>query len=125
LGDWLHRKAEENAHNEILAFLLIILGVNLLIGGLLTVIIVVGEPAWLLVFPYTLQKTPLTYLGFILTLAGFALTSAGFILLIHYDRKRSWYVKELEKYAVPRKRRINSKSINEILEEYMGKRKSE
>ncbi|MDI6904018.1 MAG: hypothetical protein QMD13_00780 [Candidatus Bathyarchaeia archaeon] len=63
--EWLHRKADENAHNEILAFLLIILGVNLLIGGLLTVIVVVGEPAWLLVFPYTPPKTPSTYLGLV------------------------------------------------------------
>ena len=121
--EWLHRKVDENAHNEILAFLLIILGVNLLIGGLLTIIVMVGEPAWLLVFPYTPPKTPSTYLGLILTSAGFALTSAGFILVIHYDRKKSWYIKELEKSAAPRKRRTASKSISEILEEYTGKRK--
>jgi hypothetical protein len=30
MEDWLHRKAEENAYNEILTFLMTILGVNLL-----------------------------------------------------------------------------------------------
>jgi hypothetical protein len=51
MENWLHRKAEENARNEILAFLMIILGVNLLTGGLLAIIIAAGEPNWFLSFP--------------------------------------------------------------------------
>lgn len=117
----MHRKADENAHNEILAFLLMILGVNLLMGGLITVILVVGELNWLFAFPYTPLKTKSGYVGLILTLAGFVLMSAGFILVMHYDRKRSWYTKELGKSVVPR--RTTDKSIDEILEEYVGKRK--
>jgi len=119
----LHRKAEEHAHNEILAFLMIILGVNLLIGGLLTIIIAAGEPNWLLNFPYVpLQASP-AYLGLILTFTGFAILSAGFLLVVHYDRKRSWYVKEIEKSSIPKKWKTNSKTVNQILEEYTGKRK--
>ena len=119
----MHRKAEEHAHNEILAFLMIILGVNLLIGGLLTIIIAAGEPNWLLNFPYVpLQASP-AYLGLILTFTGFAILSAGFLLVVHYDRKRSWYVKEIEKSSIPKKWKTNSKTVNQILEEYTGKRK--
>ncbi|MEM3729069.1 MAG: hypothetical protein QXF75_07755 [Candidatus Bathyarchaeia archaeon] len=66
MEDWMHRKAEENAHNEILAFLMTILGVNLLVGGLIVTILLAGEPAWLLIFPYTAQGSS-AYIGLILT----------------------------------------------------------
>ena len=121
--DWLHGKAEENAHNEILAFLMIILGVNLLIGGLLTIIVAAGEPNWLLSFPYMpLQASP-AYLGLILTVTGFAILAAGFVLVIHYDRKRSWYIKEIEKSSMPKKWKTDYETVDQILEEYVGKRK--
>jgi len=125
MEDWLHKKAEENAHNEILAFLLIILGTNLLTAGLLVTIIVSGEQELWLFSIYRQLQTATTSLGPILTITGFIISSAGFILIIHYDRKRSWYIKELEKSAAPRKGRTASKSISEILEEYTGKRKRE
>lgn len=119
--DWLYRKADEHAHNEILSFLLMILGVNLLIGGLLITVIIAGEPSWLLIFPYKPSQTSSAYLGLILAIAGFALLSSGFLLVIHYDRKRSWCIKELEKSNM-HKRVSSLKSVNEIMEEYMGKR---
>ena len=123
MEDWLHRKAEEDAHNEILAFLMIILGVNLLTGGLLAIIIAAGEPSWLLSFPYMpLQASP-AYLGLILTVAGFAVLAVGFVLVMHYDRKRSWYIKEIEKSSMPKKWKTNSETVDQILEEYSGKRK--
>ncbi|MDI6904022.1 MAG: hypothetical protein QMD13_00800 [Candidatus Bathyarchaeia archaeon] len=120
--DWLHRKADEHAHNEILSFLLMILGVNLLMGGLLVIVIVAGEPSWLLIFPYKPSQTSSAYLGLILAIAGFALLSAGFLLVIHYDRKRSWCIKELEKSSI-HKRVSSLKSVNEIMQEYMCKKK--
>jgi len=88
----MHRKTEENAHNEILAFLMTVLGVNLLVGGLIVVILVAGEPSWPLIFPYTPPQTSSAYIGLILTITGFIILSAGFILVIHYDRKRTWYM---------------------------------
>lgn len=124
--DWLHRRAEENAHNEILAFLLMILGVNLLLGGLLTVVIVVGEPSWLLIFPYKLLQTQSAYLGLILTITGFMILSAGFVLAVYYDRKRLWYRKEIEKSSMPKiMEKTDIKTVNQILEEYVGRRKKE
>ncbi|MBO3754640.1 MAG: hypothetical protein FGF53_07190 [Candidatus Brockarchaeota archaeon] len=48
MEDWMHRKTEGNAHNEILAFLITVLGVNLFVGGLIVVILVAKELSWLL-----------------------------------------------------------------------------
>ncbi|MBS7620635.1 hypothetical protein KEJ32_00685 [Candidatus Bathyarchaeota archaeon] len=121
--DWLHRKAEENAHNEILAFLLIILGVHLLTAGLLVAIIVSGGQEWWLFSTYWQLQTVTTSLGLILTITGFAISSAGFILVIHYDRKKSWYRKHIEKSSIIEKWKIKPKSVDKILEEYVGKRK--
>jgi hypothetical protein len=121
-GDWLHKKAEENAHNEILAFLMAILGMNLLIGGLLATIIVVGEPTSFLFF----IQLPLNFsaaLGLIMTVVGFSLVLIGFILVFHYDRKRSWYIGEIEKSGLRKKQKSTPKTASEILEEYTGKRK--
>jgi uncharacterized membrane protein len=120
--EWLYRKAEQNAHNEILAFLMMILGMNLLIGGLLVTVIVVGEPT---LFPFIIQQ-PLSQsatLGFILTIVGFAILSAGFILVIHYDRERSWYVGETAKSTMFRKRKNPVRPINETFEELAEERK--
>jgi hypothetical protein len=114
--DWLHRKAEENAHNEILAFLLIILGVNLLTAGLMVTIIVSGGQEWWLFHLYWQLQTATINLGLILTIMGFAISSAGFILVIHYDRKKSWYRRQIEKSSIAEKWKMKPKSVDEILE---------
>jgi len=121
--DWLHRKAAENAHNEILAFLLMVLGVDLLLGGLLVVVIVVGQLDWLFVFPYVPLQAMSAYFGLILTVAGFVVLCAGFVLTVYYDRKRSWCTREIERSSVLKRRRTSVKTVNQILEEYMGKRR--
>ena len=125
MDDWLHRKAEENAHNEILAFLMMVLGVNLLVGGLIVVFIAAGEPSWLLIFPYAPLQTQSAYLGLILTTAGFTILSAGFILVTYYDRKRSWFLKEIERSSTGKKRKTTIKTVDQILEEYAGRRTKE
>jgi hypothetical protein len=122
--DWLYRQASETAHNEIIAFLVAILGVNLLVGGLLVTILSNGE---LVLFPFELQK-PLNLtvvLGLILTSVGFIILSAGFILVVHYNRKRSWYVGEIEKSTTFGKKKSSFKTTSEIFEEYTGKRKED
>jgi uncharacterized membrane protein len=120
--DWLHRKAEENAHNEILAFLLMVLGMNLLMGGLLMSLIVAGELTVILQ-PSSLPPSFTAYSGFILTVVGFFVMFAGFVLTVYYSRKRLWYISEIERLA-PR-RRIASRTASTILDEYAGKRKGE
>ena len=120
--NWLNRKAEQNAHSEILAFSLMILGMNLLMGGLLVTIIVIGEPFF---FPLTVQQ-PLSVsvaLGPILTVVGFSVLSVGFILVIYYDKEKSWYINETKKFTFYQKRKTISKTANELLEELSKKDK--
>jgi len=113
--DFLYRKAEQNAHSEILAFLMMTLGMNLLIGGLIVTIMAVGQ---LNLFPFMLQQ-PLSQsatLGLILTLFGFSILLAGFILVIHYDRQRSWHLSQIEKSTKLKSRKITIRTANEIFE---------
>lgn len=113
--DFLYRKAEQNAHSEILAFLMMTLGMNLLIGGLIVTIMAVGQ---LNLFPLMLQQ-PLNQsatLGLILTLSGFSILVAGFILVINYDRQRSWHLSQIEKSTKLKSRKITIRTANEIPE---------
>lgn len=122
IEDWLHKRAEENAHNEILAFLMLVLAVNLLTGGLLVIIIAKGEPNWLLSFPYVpLQFTP-AQLGLFLVVTGFTILAAGSSLVVYYNGKRSRYTKEIGKSSIHKEKSV-LKSVDELLEEYTGKRK--
>jgi len=119
--DFLIRKAEENAHNVTLAFLIVILGMIMLIGGLLLTVIVVQEPRWFLFVPYQLLPFhPYAFLGLILTSTGFPLTCVGFILIVHYYRRRSWSTSQLEK-SEPYKKSVtaelNLERIRKLLEE--------
>lgn len=122
IEDWMHKKAEESAHNEILAFLLIILGIHLLTAGLLVTLIVLGELDFWLLSLNTSFQTPSSSLGLILTLTGFLMSSSGFILVIHYDRKKSWYRKQIETASMAKKMTPKVKRADEILEEYSGKK---
>ena len=72
---------------------------------------------------YRQLQTAATSLGLILTITGFAVSSAGFILVIHYDRKKSWYRKQIEKSSIEKRWKTKPKSVDEILEEYAGKRR--
>jgi uncharacterized membrane protein len=120
--DWLHRKAEENAHNEILAFLLMVLGMNLLMGGLL-MSLMVGVELTVILQPSSLPPSLTAYLGFILTVVGFFVMLSGFVLTVYYSRKRLWYISEIERSASSR--RMVSRTANTILDEYAGKRRRE
>jgi hypothetical protein len=113
--DFLYRKAEQNAHSEILAFLMMILGMNLLIGGLIVTIMAVGQ---LNLLPFMLQQplTQSTTLGLILTISGFSILLAGFVLVINYDRQRSWHLSQIEKSTKLKNRKITIRTADEILE---------
>jgi hypothetical protein len=115
--DWLQQKAAESAHNEILAFLAVILGINISIGGLIVTIMILGGPNFLLF----LTQQPITVsvaLGPILTLLGFLMAATGFVLTFYHDRKRSWYLRELQKSSIFEKKKDQSKTADDVLEEY-------
>jgi hypothetical protein len=91
------------------------LGMNLLIGGLIVTIIAVGQ---LNLFPFMFQQalSQSAALGLILTLSGFFILSAGFVLVIKYDRQRSWHLSQIEKSTKLKSRKISIITTNEILE---------
>jgi len=120
--DWLYRKSEQNAHSEILAFLMVVLGVNILIGGLVVTTITVGQVSLLFsMFSQSLNSSGV--LGLVLTLVGFCLLCAGFILVVYYDRERSWYLGEIEKSTQIKNRKISVRTAHDILEELVGGKK--
>ena len=120
--DWLYRKSEQNAHSEILAFLMVVLGVNILIGGLVVTTITVGQVSLLFsMFSQSLNSSGV--LGLVLTLVGFCLLCAGFILVVYYDRERSWYLGEIEKSTQIKNRKISVRTAHDVLEELVGGKK--
>ena len=121
--DWLYRKSEQNAHSEILAFLMMVMGVNILVGGLVVTVITVGQVS-LFTFMLSQPMNSSAVVGLVLTLVGFCLLCAGFLLVVHYDRERSWYLGEIEKSTKIKNRKITVRTAHDILEELVeNKRK--
>jgi len=121
--DWLYRKSEQNAHSEIMAFLLAVLSINLLLGGLVVTVLTVGQSV---VLPFLVVQTSgaSSVLGLILTVAGFCLLCSGFILVVYYDKQRSWYLGEIDK-STQLNRKVMIKTAHDVLEEHMDKKKKE
>jgi len=115
--DWLLGKAAESAHNELLSFLTVIAGINISMGGLIVTIMILGGPNFLLF----LTQQPITVsvaLGPILTFLGFIIAASGFVLTFYHSRKRSWYLGEVQKSNIFEKKKDESKTAKEVLEEY-------
>jgi hypothetical protein len=120
--DWQYRQAEKNAHNEILAFIIMAIGVNLLIGGLIITVFTTGQP---IIIPFITQQfinLPIA-LGVILTNSGFAIIFAGFTLSIHYDKQRSWHLKEIDKSGGQKNWQVAVKTANEMFQQIDEKKK--
>jgi hypothetical protein len=62
-------------------------------------------------------------IGLVLTITGFMILSAGFVLVVHYDRERSWHLKQIEKSPQFRSKKPEVKTANEILREYANESK--
>lgn len=122
MEDRFHRRATEYAHNEVLSLLMVILGTNLLIGGLIVVFISTSESYLAVVY---LLASYSGILGLILASAGALIISAGFILAVYYDKRRSWYLSQLEKSAMPDEPKAALEMANKILQEYVGIRKKQ
>ena len=121
--DWLRRKADESAHNEVLAFLTVVLGINVAIGGLIVTIIMLGGPYFLTFL--TQRRLDLSVaLGPILSFLGFFTTSVGFVLTFYHDRKRAWYQSEMQKSSVYEKKKSGAKTTEEVLREYIHQKES-
>ena len=114
--DWLNKKANHYAHNEILAFLMMLLGANFLIGGLLMTVFMTGE---LMAFSFVNQQslTMASVIGLVLSVTGVFVLLSGFFLVLHYDRKRKWHLGEIEKADKLKNRKIRIAQAGEMLRE--------
>lgn len=93
---------------------MMVLGMNLLMGGLIVTVITAGGPNLL----FYLTQQPLSQsavLGLFLTVTGFLILSAGFVLVVHYDRQRSWHLNEIEKSTRLRNRKVTIRTQDELL----------
>lgn len=122
--DWLYRKSEQNAHSEIMAFLLVVLSVNLLLGGLVVTVLTVGQQT-MLPFLVVQSSGASSVLGLILTVAGFCLLCLGFILVVYYDKERSWYLGEIDRATQLKNRKVKIKAAHDVLEELVDGKKNE
>ena len=93
--DYMRENVEELRHRETLAFLIMIMGMISLMGGLTMTVILANQLSWFLFLPYEPTFSPSSLLGLTLTLLGFGLTSAGFVLAAYYDREKMWFLRQL------------------------------
>lgn len=96
LRDYLHEKAEESRHNETLAFLIVVIGVNFLVGGMVATVVAVESPEWLLFIPYKLNSHPYSLVGLSFTSIGLVLLVLGIVFSIHSALQRSLYMDRLK-----------------------------
>jgi len=99
-AEYMRDRVEEYRHREVLAYLIINMGVVFLVGGLLITVTLAENLSWLLIFPYEANKYASSFIGTILGVFGFVLTSGGFILAFHYDREKLWFSKKLRESNV-------------------------
>jgi hypothetical protein len=97
IQDYLHEKAEESRHNEIIAYMIFLAGSVFFVGGILSSLGVGREPSWFLFIPYLADSTEVLFLEIALLLTGFLLIFSGIGVGLHYYRDRGWYMRELGK----------------------------
>ena len=106
--EYLHEKAEESRHNEIVGHLIAITGVLFLIGGTIVTVFAVPEPDWLLFIPYKLTSNPYNLIGLIFTVLGYILLIFGIAFSIHYATGRSWYMWRLHETQTEAEEKLRS-----------------
>jgi heme/copper-type cytochrome/quinol oxidase subunit 1 len=95
--DYMRESVQELRHREILSFLIMVMGMISLMGGLTMTSILARQISWFLILPYEATSSPSSLLGIALTLLGFGLTSVGFVLAVYYDREKMWFLKHLKR----------------------------
>jgi len=108
--EYLHEKAEESRHNEIVAYLMFLAGAVFLVGGILVPLSLTAEPSWFILIPYQTQPEAGSVLSLTLIIGGLALIVFGIIAGMHYSRDRGWYMQELHKANSIEETMIQSKS---------------
>lgn len=94
--EYLHEKAAESRHKESVGFSLVVLGITLLVGGLLTTFITVGNPDWFMFIPWKQTSEPTSMISLSMTLSGFVLAFVGAAYIIFASSERSGYLSSLK-----------------------------
>jgi len=113
LRDYLHEKAEESRHNETLGFLIMLIGVNFLVGGILATVVTVEDPEWLLFIPYRLTSHPYSLVGLSFAIIGLVLLVLGIIFSIHSALQRSMYMDRLKEAQTLEAQKVGSETSSE------------
>lgn len=95
--DYLHEKAEESRHNEILAYLVFLAGAIFFVGGILETLSLAGDAEWFLFVPYHTEPLAGAVVGLALIVSGSTLIIFGMVSGLSRSRDRSWYMQELRK----------------------------
>jgi hypothetical protein len=95
IQDYLHEKAEESRHNEVIAFMMFIAGSVFFVGGILSSLSFGTELSWFLFIPYLANFTEAMFLELTFLLVGFFMITVGIGVGLYYYRGRSWYMREL------------------------------
>lgn len=97
IRDYLHEKAEESRHNEVISYMMFLAGSVFFVGGILSSLGMGREPSWFLFIPYIANPTQVLFLEIALLLTGLLLIFSGIGVGVHYYRDRGWYMRELGK----------------------------
>jgi hypothetical protein len=97
IQDYLHEKAEESRHKELIAYMMFLAGSVFFVGGILSSLGMGREPSWFLFIPYLADSAEVLLLEIALLLTGLLLIFSGIGVGAHYYRDRGWYMRELGK----------------------------
>jgi len=113
LRDYLHEKAEESRHNETLGFLIMLIGVNFFVGGILATVVSVEDPEWLLFIPYKFNSHPYSLVGLSFACIGLVLLVLGIVFSVHSALQRSMYMDRLKETQTLEAERTGSEESSE------------
>jgi hypothetical protein len=88
IQDYLHEKAEESRHNEMIAYMMFLAGSVFFVGGILSSLSLGGQPNWFLFIPYQANFTQGLFLELAFLLVGVFLSVAGITAGLHFYRDR-------------------------------------
>jgi len=97
IQNYLHEKAEESRHNEIIAYMIFLAGSVFFVGGILSSLGMGREPSWFLFIPYLTGSTQMLFLELAFLVVGLFLIVGGIGTGVYYYRDRGWYMRELSK----------------------------